>query len=115
MNNLKRYRFVVDTKIVGEVVASDVPADVPEGALIECELISDAATHYIDGTFVYVVDPEKERAKIRLMRNTKLAACDWTQVADAPVDRAAWATYRQELRDFPNTCDVSNPVWPTVP
>ena len=41
--------------------------------------------------------------RMRLERNRLLAASDWTQVADAPVDRAAWATYRQALRDFPAT------------
>ena len=41
--------------------------------------------------------------RMRLERNRLLAASDWTQVADAPVDRAAWATYRQALRDIPAT------------
>ncbi len=39
--------------------------------------------------------------RIRNWRNTELARTDWTQVADAPVDQAAWATYRQALRDLP--------------
>ena len=30
-----------------------------------------------------------------------LVASDWTQVEDAPVDKAVWATYRQALRDLP--------------
>ena len=38
--------------------------------------------------------------KVRTNRNKLLADSDWTQVADAPVDKAAWATYRQELRDI---------------
>jgi hypothetical protein len=40
-------------------------------------------------------------ARMRHWRDTELARTDWTQVADAPVDQAAWATYRQELRDLP--------------
>ena len=53
---------------------------------------------------------------MRKQRNEKLAECDWTQVDDAPVDKAAWATYRQALRDvttqegFPWTI-----TWPTEP
>jgi hypothetical protein len=39
--------------------------------------------------------------RIRNWRNTELARTDWTQVSDAPVDQAAWATYRQALRDLP--------------
>jgi hypothetical protein len=39
--------------------------------------------------------------QIKLWRNAALAASDWTQTLDAPVDKAAWATYRQALRDLP--------------
>jgi hypothetical protein len=53
---------------------------------------------------------------LRIERNRRLAASDWTQVADAPVDAAAWATYRQALRDMPDTTsDPHNPAWPTAP
>lgn len=41
--------------------------------------------------------------RMRLHRDRLLAESDWTQLPDAPVDRAAWATYRQALRDFPST------------
>ena len=41
--------------------------------------------------------------RMRIRRDALLAASDWTQTADAPVDKAAWATYRQALRDFPAT------------
>jgi hypothetical protein len=39
--------------------------------------------------------------RIRLWRNRELAQSDWTQVADSTADKAAWATYRQKLRDLP--------------
>ena len=48
-------------------------------------------------------DPDTLMARMRHQRDLLLAASDWTQVADAPVDRDAWATYRQALRDFPAT------------
>jgi hypothetical protein len=57
-----------------------------------------------------------QEASIRASRNDMLAACDWTQLPDAPVDQAAWATYRQALRDvtvqegFP-----WNVTWPQEP
>ncbi len=51
---------------------------------------------------------------IRADRNARLSACDWTQVADAPVDVAAWATYRQALRDVPAQAGFPLDVaWPT--
>jgi hypothetical protein len=42
-------------------------------------------------------------ARMRHWRNTELARTDWTQVADAPDDKEAWATYRQALRDMPTS------------
>ena len=38
--------------------------------------------------------------RIRNWRNADLATTDWTQLPDAPADKAAYATYRQELRDL---------------
>lgn len=54
---------------------------------------------------------------LREERNTKLSETDWTQMSDAPSDgKAAWASYRQDLRDLPaNTSDPTSPTWPTPP
>jgi hypothetical protein len=55
-------------------------------------------------------------SKVRENRNTLLVSSDWTQLADAPVNKELWATYRQALRDvsaqegFPN-----NITWPEKP
>ena len=52
----------------------------------------------------------------RALRDNLLSSCDWTQVADAPVDQAAWATYRQALRDIPNQAGFpDNVTWPNKP
>ena len=52
----------------------------------------------------------------RQHRNALLVASDWTQVSDAPVDQAAWATYRQELRDVTNQeAFPSEVTWPVAP
>lgn len=48
-------------------------------------------------------DPRGLQAAMRVWREGLLMRSDWTQVVDAPVDRAAWAAYRQALRDFPAT------------
>jgi hypothetical protein len=44
---------------------------------------------------------EQKWEQIKLWRNVELARTDWTQLSDAPVDKAAWAVYRQSLRDLP--------------
>lgn len=66
----------------------------------------------INGTWVVdwlITDlPQNEaESNIRYHRNTILSECDWTQVADAPVDKTTWAKYRQELRDI-----TSQPTFP---
>jgi hypothetical protein len=38
---------------------------------------------------------------------------DWTQLADTPVDKTSWATYRQELRDITAQPDPFNITRPT--
>jgi len=47
------------------------------------------------------VSDELYLIRMRYWRDTELARTDWTQVADAPTNKAAWATYRQALRDLP--------------
>lgn len=59
---------------------------------------------------------EQKAAAVRLERNQRLAECDWTQLADAPVDAAVWATYRQALRDVPDQTGFPwNVTWPMKP
>ena len=71
---------------------------------------------------------DADLSDIRHNRNNLLATSDWTQGADAPLsdeEVAEWATYRQELRDFPAgkskvsefPVDETNGalIWPTPP
>jgi len=54
--------------------------------------------------------------QIRLWRNAELARTDWTQIADSTANKAAWATYRQALRDLPEQNAVANKVdFPELP
>lgn len=59
---------------------------------------------------------EAEWVRLRATRDALLAACDWTQLPDSPVNRATWAVYRQALRDVPmNTTFPHKVVWPDKP
>lgn len=49
---------------------------------------------------------------IRAERNKLLAESDWTQLPDASADAAAWATYRQALRDITTQANPFSIVWP---
>jgi hypothetical protein len=62
-----------------------------------------------------IKDAEQASA-VRKSRGDKLADCDWTQVADSPVDKAVWATYRQALRDITTQSGFPWTVtWPDAP
>jgi hypothetical protein len=60
---------------------------------------------------------DAEQAKsMRVTRNQKLSDSDWTQLADSPENKAAWATYRQALRDVPTQAGFPWEVqWPQQP
>jgi hypothetical protein len=65
-------------------------------------------------------DAEKARIatelQVRNQRTQLLKDSDWTQVADAPVDKVAWAIYRQELRDITSQVGFpSDVVFPNPP
>jgi hypothetical protein len=62
------------------------------------------------------VDDSTFLARLRYWRDGELTRTDWTQVADAPTDKAAWATYRQALRDLPaSNADPRKIELPTAP
>ena len=69
------------------------------------------------------MDDEAKAAKdaaqataVRADRDRRLADSDWTQVADSPVDQAAWAAYRQGLRDVPAQAGFPWDItWPVKP
>jgi hypothetical protein len=71
-----------------------------------------------DSASAYVAPPpptsESIATQARTQRDALLSQSDWTQVADAPVDQSAWATYRQALRDVPNQAGFPENInWPT--
>ena len=83
---------------------------------------------YIENGWAYTVKVEpktaediaaettSKSAQVRSQRDRLLAFSDWTQVLDAPVDKAAWAAYRQSLRDVPLQAGFpENVTWPKEP
>lgn len=56
------------------------------------------------------------KLNVRARRNDLLAQSDWTQLNDSPVDKAAWAVYRQSLRDLTDQQGFPDKItWPEVP
>ena len=59
---------------------------------------------------------DRQSAAVRADRNARLAATDWTQIADSTADKPAWAAYRQALRDVPAQVGFPQSVtWPQEP
>ena len=59
---------------------------------------------------------EEFATNARSQRDKLLTESDWTQVADAPVDKAAWAAYRQALREVPEQEGFPVTItWPVKP
>ena len=85
----------------------------PEGCT---ELVPPSDCHVWDGQ-VWREDATLLLNVVRRTRNAKLAASDWTQLADVALStelKAAWASYRQELRDYPSGW-TKEKTWPQAP
>jgi len=58
-------------------------------------------------------------AEVRADRNQRLAECDWTQLADSPLNadaKLAWQLYRETLRMVPEQPGFPwNVEWPPMP
>lgn len=106
-----RFAIIKDDKVVNIAIA-DAP-------IADSWIASDTALIgqiYENGEFKDAPkDYDAQWEIVRAERNAKLAASDWTQLPDTPVDKATWATYRQELRDVTNQSDPFNIQWPVAP
>ena len=75
--------------------------------------VTSASQH--EAAYKAIKDAEQASA-VRQSRSDRLADCDWTQVADSPVDKTVWATYRQALRDITTQSGFPWTVtWPDAP
>jgi hypothetical protein len=55
-------------------------------------------------------------SSVRAQRDELLRQSDWTQLADTPVNKTAWASYRHALRDVPAQAGFPHAVvWPQEP
>jgi hypothetical protein len=65
----------------------------------------------------YKAMKDAEQAKsVRNTRTEKLKDSDWTQIVDSTADKAAWATYRQALRNVPTQVGFPWTIdWPVAP
>lgn len=63
-------------------------------------------------------EPDSSWDIVRKKRDHLLAISDWTMTPGATVDQRAWSSYRQVLRDLPQTYEnygLDKIVWPVSP
>ena len=111
-----RYAIVENGKVVN-VVLSDADYAEQQGWVACPDEVSIGWTY--DGSsfaFGLPYTADELASQHRQKRNALLAASDWTQVADAPVDKAAWGEYRQALRDITDQPGFPLDIaWPAPP
>ena len=100
--------------------------------IIQGIMITDPAQYYWTGesvetipvrpSYTHEFDYQSKTWKVsesavRVLRDTLLAQCDWTQLPDVPLEtKTAWASYRQALRDITKQAGFPTEViYPSVP
>lgn len=117
-----------DGEVIGDLTAHHIAPDIDPNLFIKenywngsswATKPSSPGEFYNWNGVNWVFDKERLMLVVRRDRDMRLYQCDWTQLPDANVDSAAWATYRQALRDFPATITTETTleelVWPTAP
>ena len=130
---MKVYQTDINGVYVGNTVADQDPLDstnwlIPAGCvettpptMTDSQLAKWNGTEWVlEDTPIVKSDPEPEpiapEVLVRAERDGLLVTSDWTQVDDSPVDKSAWATYRQLLRDVPSQAGFPDTItWPTKP
>lgn len=121
--------YYIYEKSSGEIVQTGFsPQDFIDGFEAEGQAIvvgrADPRENVVEGG-VLVMKPDsvlsqialsEAMAEVRHIREVLLSQSDWTQLPDAPVDQAAWAAYRQELRDITTQSGFPDSItWPIAP
>ena len=91
------------------------------GVYREMTAAEEAENAAIDKKFADALPAVQAKAS-RMLRDARLATCDWTQAADSPLTaskKTAWANYRAALRNLPTADeywpDSEQITWPTEP
>ena len=112
LNSNTSFPYPISAETLSEFGA-DVVLEGPQASPTRYQTAFSDGVEEIDGKWytkysVADLDNEAKAAKdaeqaksVRQSRDQKLKDSDWTQVADAPVNKEDWAAYRQALRNLP--------------
>ncbi|CAB5238212.1 Phage tail assembly chaperone protein [uncultured Caudovirales phage] len=118
---MKSYAIISDDGFVVSTSYSEIPQD---GMVEIFEPIGNAPSewhkyHFESKQWVKDKPIEATETEIKTERKKLLTDSDWTQIPNGPLtssQQAAWATYRQELRDITQQSGYPlNVIWPTIP
>jgi hypothetical protein len=99
----------------GEIKYFDSSNSEIEKSLAEAEIYEKQQALIIEQESPAYIAQQKWN-EIRSRRNSFLSQSDWTQLDDSKESKEAWAIYRQELRDIPQTFSTPESViWPSKP
>jgi hypothetical protein len=117
-----------DLKSYGVVKIKEEPVPICD---YRTEHVTERPVEFVDGAWVKSWDVQplslehqqqlvsNQSWRVRQDRDQRLAACDWTQLADVKLDaqqQSDWKKYRQALRDVPSQGGFPwNVTWPTQP
>jgi len=100
-----------------ETLNSDIGGYYMDGTSIRAKGIPASPHHTFNYTTKqWALDLSAAWYAVRRQRDKLLASSDWTQLPDVPITtKAAWAVYRQALRDVTQQVDPLAIVWPKQP
>ena len=106
-----------------DLLALGLPADAPLGMDGTALICGTEVPKFVRKVLLAAMaspPPDGDRmAYLRHVRDLLMGLTDWTQSSDSPLEaeqRAAWATYRQSLRDLPSVYSGEGPIpWPQEP
>lgn len=113
----KPVHWVLESELTSEQIASAIDFKTEMGERYR-KLDAEYEVEFED---LHDEEIEQKWADIRAERDARLAACDWTQLVDAPMNiskKQEWRDYRQALRDVPqNIFDINEQEaqWPEKP
>lgn len=102
---------IVNTRSFNEATQhlETVDAYLEDGAVYSVRVVTNSDEHNAERV-------AHQWEETRMKRNALLGDSDWTQLSDVSgIDKTAWATYRQQLRDITTQADPFNITWPTEP
>ena len=96
---------------------AELVAGIGEGMILAAAADDGTPTLLPVPSFLDGMTDEQKLDHMRNLRTRALTASDWTQMSDVdlpPATKAAWASYRQHLRDYPAKAKPGDPL-PAAP